>query len=171
MHEPLLASAHLVDDDVDRLLCVRERALEHVVVVRREHELAADRVPLLPQDPGQLGEEGMQLVRPVVPAEDRVQLVDEGTRAADQVDPLRDTEQIAVGLRVPVGLREIGRELGPARQVQVVVDLPVRVRRTLTQIRACAEERDHRAGPETSRDDLAMPVERVDCGQVAPGCN
>jgi len=88
VHELLLAAARLVDDNVDRLLRLRERALEYVVVVRRQHELAADRGALLPQVPRQFSEELMQLVRPIVTAEDRVQLVDEGTGAADQVDPL-----------------------------------------------------------------------------------
>src|SRR5829696_390580 len=63
VHEPLLVAPRLVDDDVDGLGRLGERALEHVVVVRRQDELAADPVSFVAELPRQLDEEAVQLVR------------------------------------------------------------------------------------------------------------
>jgi hypothetical protein len=162
MDEPLLVPPRLVDDDVDRLARFQECLLERVVVVRRQDDLAVGAALLHPQDLGQLREEPVELVRLVFAAEDGVQLVDERARAADQVDPLRDAEQVQVGLRIPVRLDEVGGELGSARQVATFQ--PGRIGSALAEICAGAEEGND--APETPDDDLAVAAERVDCGQV-----
>ena len=128
MHKPLLVPASLVDDNVDRLVRLRERPLEHIVVVRRQHQLTAYFTALLAQHARQPSEEAMQLIRGVVAAEHPVQLIHQRPRAADEVHPLRNAEQVELGLRVAVRPRQVCRQLCAARQVAV---LPARIRWTL----------------------------------------
>jgi hypothetical protein len=99
-----------------------------------------------------------------------VQFVDERPGAADEIDPLRHAQKIEIGLRVGVRLRKVRGELGPARQVPVLV--PAGIRRATEETGACAEERDDRARAQTSGDDLAVAPQVIDSGQFrTPGIN
>ncbi len=165
MHEaPRLVALGRVVDEIERLAVLAdrvERALERVVVVRRDD----DRQLAVGVDGAAAGGQRRELmVKPVglVRArEHRTQHVEQRSLAThDEVDILRDAHEVRLVLAlIAVLLGEMLGELASAREVVAVA--PVGVLRPVAEVRTGTEERDDRARVDGVADELGVKAECV----------
>jgi hypothetical protein len=143
-----------VGQKVIRLGDAVERALEPVVVVRREDQLRA--LALLAQDRLELREESVNRPRLVARAKDVVQSLVELPRPLHHVHELRNVKEILLllvdQLRVVECISQVLSKLGAVRQVRVVRAVVVRARRSPGDVDPGAQER-HDKSPEHLPDD------------------
>ena len=142
-----------------------QKVVKEILADRPELAHHGQRAALRAKDRRNLGQKAVELVRLLVPDEDRVQLLEQGRITRRQLDVLRDSGEVAhVLLRVRVTLGQVAGKLHSARQE--ALPKPVHACRPLAEVRARAEERDHLSRFEPVQDDLAVPIEKVDGSQL-----
>ena len=170
---PLLRPGlRLVPDDVERLARLGERALDQVVVVRRQDDEL--RLAPLAEQRRHAREQAVERARRVVGVEHGAEVPVQLPLAEHRVDVLRDAEEVGVArVRVPAPLRQRVRELAPARRERSPT--PTALVRPVAEVRPGAEERDHlpsASSPATNaqwRSCAAFTRLRRRCGCGSPG--